>query len=114
MGLITFKTVLRNESHQWSTDGEKITAPATLEVIKKAIETTGPILVEHWFFYGSRSPHRVVVDDFDQFIDYLKKEAHAGDAIYVWDLHPLLREENELAHGKCPAEDGAVPRKGAY
>ena len=112
--MITFKTTCRNESHQWSIDGEKITAPEKLEPIKKVLNSSGPVLVEHWFFFGSRSPARVVIEDYDDFIDYLKKEAHAGDAIHVWDLHPLLRDDNELVHGKCPAEDGAVPKGGAY
>jgi hypothetical protein len=114
MTSMIFKTVVRHESQQWSTDGEKITAPENLERIRKVLETTGPILVEHWFFYGSRSPDRIVIGDYDEFIEYLKEKAHAGDAIHVWDLDPLLREDNELAHGKCPAEDGAVPSKGAY
>jgi len=45
---------------------------------------------------------------------YLTEHARAGDEISVWSLWPFIRDTPPLAHGKCPAEDGAVPRKGAY
>ena len=61
MNLLTFKTTIRNESQQWSTEGAKITAPENLALIKKVLEDSGPILLEHWFFYGSRAPDRTVM-----------------------------------------------------
>jgi hypothetical protein len=114
MATFTFRTVWRNESHEWSSDGEKITDEPKLERIRQVLENTGPILVEHWFYCGSRAPDRMVFDDYDTFTEYLQQHAKAGDAIHVWDLDPLLRNDNELVHGKCPAEDGTVPKGGAY
>jgi hypothetical protein len=114
MPAITFKTVWRSEDHDWSSDGEKISDESKLAIIKRVLDETGPILVEHWFYCGGRSPDKLVFDDYDSFIEYLQQHAKAGDAIHIWDLDPLLRDDNELVHGKCPAEDGTVPRRGAY
>jgi hypothetical protein len=114
MSALTFKTVWRNESHNWLSDGEKISDALKLATIKQVLEKTGPILVEHWFYCGGCAPDRHVFEDYDDFIEYLQQYAKAGDAIHVWDLHPLLRDDNKLVHGKCPAEDGTVPKGGAY
>ena len=111
---LRFKTVWRNEDHHWSSQGEKISAPEKLELIRQTLEKTGPILVEHWFYCGGCAPARVIFDDYEDFVEYLQQRAKAGDAIHVWDLHGLLREDNELVHGKCPAADGTVPEGGAY
>jgi hypothetical protein len=111
---LTFKTVWRNEDHDWSSEGDKISDPQKLETIKFVMETGGPVLVEHWFYCGSRAPDRLIFDDFADFIEHLRLNAKAGDAIHVWDLHSVLRDDNRLVDGKCPAEDGAVPRRGAY
>ena len=114
MSLVTFKTAWRNDGHDWSVDGEKITDPKKLEMIKGVLEKSGPIIVEHWHYCGGRAPDRMIFDDYEEFVAYLKEKAVAGDAIHIWDAHPLLRDDNELVHGKCPAEDGAVPKGGAY
>ncbi len=114
MSLLTFKTLCRAETDHWSVDGEKITSPEKLEAIKKALEKSGPVLLEHRFYRGGCAPHHAVFDDFDDLVDYLKLNAKAGDAIHVWDVWPLMRDENRVAWGKCPAEDGAVPEGGAY
>ncbi|KAF0178135.1 MAG: hypothetical protein FD161_2072 [Limisphaerales bacterium] len=114
MNALTFKTVWRSENDLWTKDGEKITDERKLQTIRQVLDKTGPILVELWFYRGSRSPERKVIDDYDDFIEYLQQNAKAGDAIHVWDLDPLLRNDNVLVHGKCPAEDGTVPQKGAY
>jgi hypothetical protein len=37
---------------------------------------------------------------------YLESKAFAGDSLYLWAYGD--------AEGKCPAEDGTVPRGGAY
>jgi hypothetical protein len=114
MPSLTFKTTWRNEDHHWSPDGEKITDERKLEVIRQVLDKAGPILMEHWFYCGSRAPDRMVLDDYDAFIEYLQQHANAGDAIHIWNLHGLLRDDNELVHGKCPAADGTVPKAGAY
>jgi hypothetical protein len=113
MTQITFKTAWRSKADNWSLDGERITDERNLEKIRRVLEKA-PILVEHSFYRGSRGPDRRVFDDYANFIEYLQQNAVAGDAIYVWDLQPLLREDKAVAHGKCPAEDGTVPEGGAY
>ena len=114
MPSLTFKTAWRNEDHDWSSDGEKITDKQKQEVIRQVLAKTGPILVEHWFYCGGRAPDRVVFNDYDDFVEHLQQHANAGDAIHVWDLHTFLRDDNELVNGKCPAEDEKVPKGGAY
>ena len=111
---MTFKPGYRVEADEWICDGEKISDPAKLATIKKLLEKDGPVLVEHKFLRGARAPHSVVFDDYEDFIEYLTAEARAGDKISVWSLRPFMRDTPPLAFGKCPAEDGAVPKKGAY
>jgi len=109
-----FKPGYRFEADDWRLDGEKISAPEKLAAIKKVLEESGPILVRHSFLRGGCAPHQVVFDDFEEFVAYLTEHARAGDSIGVWDLWPLMRDTEPLAHGKCPAGDGAVPKGGAY
>jgi hypothetical protein len=113
MPAITFKTLCRNESDQWSIDGDKLT-DENLAPLKEVLNKTGPILVKHWFYRGGRAPHKVAFDDYDEFMEYLLTNAKAGDAIDIWSLQPLLRVENALVRAKCAAEDGTVPKGGAY
>ena len=111
---LTFKTLCRAEADGWSLQGEKITAPDKLEAIRMALEKSGPVLLEHRFYRGGRAPHHVLFDDFDDLVEYLGANAKAGDAIHVWNIWPLMRDNNRVAWGKCSAEDGAVPEGGAY
>ena len=60
------------------------------------------------------APHHLAFDDYDDFTEYLLANAHAGDAIDIWNLHSLLRVDNALIRAKCAAEDGTVPKGGAY
>jgi hypothetical protein len=98
----------------WRGDGPKITDPTTLEVIRHCLETDGPIIVEHWFFYGGRTPDRMIFDEFQEFIAYLDVNARAGDSIHIWNYPNACRNDNELAYGKYPDGEGLVPRGGAY
>ena len=99
---------------EWSADDVKITAPETLEIIRKTLDTDGPVIVEHWFYRGACAPDRMVFDDFEEFVGYLNTHANAGDAIHVWNFSAVCTNDNELAHGKCPDEHGRVPFRGAY
>jgi hypothetical protein len=112
--MIKFKPGYRVEADQWSVEGEKISSPEKLSAIKKVLETDGPILVDHRFLRGARGPDTLVFDDYEEFISYLTGNARSGDLISVWNLWPLMRDTPPLAQGKCPADDGAVPKGGAY
>jgi endo-alpha-1,4-polygalactosaminidase (GH114 family) len=104
----------RIESDDWTVNGPNIMDPEKLERIRRTLEQIGPIIVEHWFYYGSRAPKRLVFDDYEEFLEYLQTKARAGDTIHVWDYAHVCRDENELTSGKCPDHNGQVPLKGAY
>ena len=108
------KIHFRNETDEWTADGHSITAPDVIEAIRRCLEKQGPILVEHWFYRGGSAPDRFVFDDYQAFLDYLDAKAYAGDAIHVWSFDAACRNDNQLAYGKCPDENGLVPRRGAY
>ena len=112
---IKFKPGCRTEADEWTCDGEKISAPEKLAAIKKVLQESGPVLVDHGFLRGGRESRTAVFYDYEEFIEYLTEHARAGDSIRVWSLWPsVLRDTPPLAYGKCPAEDGAVPKKGPY
>jgi hypothetical protein len=98
----------------WSTEGPNILAPACLASVRDVVENVGPIIVEHWFYYGSCAPDRLLFDDYDKFVEYLTTKAKPGDAVYVWSFAQTCRDENTVANGKYPDALGRVPRGGAY
>jgi hypothetical protein len=109
-----FNPGCRVEADQWTGDGENISTPENLAAIRKVLEESGPVLVEHKFLRGACAPNEGAFDDYEEFIAYLTEHARAGDKISVWSLWPFRRDTPPLDHGKCPAEDGAVPKGGAY
>ena len=92
----------------------KITAPDALDAIRKCLEKDGSLIVEHWFYRGSSAPDRLVFDDYEAFMEYLDSRAYAGDIIEAWSFSAACRDDNRLTSGKCPDENGLVPRRGAY
>jgi hypothetical protein len=114
MTQIRFRTRWRAERDHWTTDGPKITSPESLRTIQDELENKGPIIVAHWFYRGSSAPDRFIFDEYETFVEYLEKQAVAGDIIDVWSFYDLCKDDNTIASGKCPAEDGCVPEHGAY
>lgn len=104
----------RHEGDDWQMDGAKITEPEALDRIRQCLNVRGPVILEHWFYRGSCSPDRMIFEDFEELTQYLETAAFAGDAIHIWDFAACCKDGAELAHGKCPDENGLVPRKGAY
>ena len=102
------------EQDEWSSAGPSILDPERLAKIARVLADEGPVILEHWFYRGSRAPSRLVFDDYDDFIAYLKTEARPGDAFHVWHYAELCRNDNQLAEGKFPDTSGRTPRKGAY
>ena len=110
----TFSTAWRSDADEWCRTGQKITDPDALEAVKAALSDDKMLVLEHWHYRGSRCPDRVVIDDYDDFVDYLKENAIAGDAVHVFDITQALEDGKQLVQGKCPDEHDEVPKKGAY
>lgn len=108
------KTRFRNEADQWVPEGSQITSPDNLAKIKRILEEEGPVLLQHWFYRGGSAPHYAVFDDYDELLVYLNQNAYAGDAIDIWSVWQICSLENRAAEGKCPDEQGLIPRGGAY
>lgn len=104
----------RAEEDEWVADGRKILSAENLEKIRQTLEGEGPIIVEHWFYRGSRSPVRLIFDELDAFIGYVQSHARGGDAFHVWSFASVCKDEGVIASGKHPDEDGRVPKGGAY
>ena len=109
----TFEKIYDTDD-EWTADRPIITQKKNLDKIAHILENVGSIILEHWHFYGSRAPSRKIFDDMEDLEEYLKENAIAGDAIHVWSMHDICNEKNELVNGKCPDENGLVPKKGAY
>jgi hypothetical protein len=107
------KTRFRVERDNWTPEGSKITEPTKLETIELALKK-GPILVEHWFYHGASAPEHLVFEEFDEFEAWLNEQTYAGDAIDVWSWAETCPRERILVEGKCPDEQGLVPKGGAY
>jgi hypothetical protein len=104
---------MRYESDDWGNEAPNILDAARLAAIKQALEDT-PIIVEHWFYRGSRAPDRLVFDDYVRFERYLGGFVRPGDSVWIWRFDQACRDDNPLAHGKFPDTDGKVPKRGAY
>jgi hypothetical protein len=112
--VMTFRTRWRSDADRWSKEGAKISSPESLSVIRDNIDELGPIIVEHWFYRGSSAPDRIVFDDYSDFIEYLRKNAYAGDDIHIWSFAAVCNSDNRLLNGKCPNNNGEVPKGGPY
>jgi len=111
---LTFREWDRYEPDGWSHHGAVITETSELNKVRGALDAYKTLVIKHWHYRGSRSPDLVVVEDIDGFLDYLRENANAGDAIDVYDITGLLSEERRIASGKCPDQSGEVPLRGAY
>lgn len=99
---------------EWVKDGRKLTSVERLDRIRKAMESRGSILVEHWRLRGGQAPARLVIDEFEDFVEYIQKEVAGGDAVDIWLVHELCTAENRFEWGKVPDVDGYTPQRGAY
>jgi hypothetical protein len=104
----------RDESDDWTPEGQKILSDENLSIIRKTLEDVGPIILEHWFYRDARTPDRFIFDDFSDFIEYVNCHSQPGDAFRIWSFGDLCKSENTLAYGKFPDVDGCVPKKGPY
>jgi hypothetical protein len=100
-------------SHEWSSEGHNILTADRLAAIREVLEKTGPVIVEHWFYYGGCSPERLVFEDYDELVAYITS-ANGGDAFHVWNYAQVCRDDNGLVNGKRPDSEGRVPLGGSY
>lgn len=76
---------------EWSIEGHNILSPDCLSAIRVVLENSGPVIVEHWFYYGSCSPNRLVFEDYETMLEYLTTNARPGDAFHVWNFAQVCR-----------------------
>jgi hypothetical protein len=88
--------------------------PDNLSKVLDTLENVGPVIVEHRIYRGSKAPERIVFDEAEALLEYLKHNAKAGDAIWVWSFGELCKDDNAIAVGKIPDSNGEVPAGGAY
>ena len=94
----------------WTTDGESILAPDTLDKIRHHLENVGYLVVMHKHWCSGCAPSALGFDDFDKFTEYLDAEAKPGDKILIWpwpDGKPMFEK-------KYPNDKGQFPVGGAY
>lgn len=99
---------------EWTADGARITDSEVMRRLRRVLEDESPLIVEHRFYRGARAPHRFVCDDPDDFEEYLRGHAHAGDSFYLWHFEDCCRDDNTFATGKVPDSQGRVPKGGVY
>jgi hypothetical protein len=99
------------ESDNWRVDGAKITSE--IPKLEAALERT-VLILEHWFFRGSRSPERTFWEEFGELRRYLETQVRPGDLLYFWEFDKCCTNDNALASGKYPDDQGRVPLGGAY
>ena len=103
----------RFEADEWGTEAPSIMSPEKLAAMREALDQS-PLVVEHWFYFGARSPDRTIFEEYHVLYDYLLTKTRPGDAIHVWRFDLACRDDNSLTHGKCPDANGLTPKKGSY
>jgi len=110
-----FSGIHRYEGDEWSKEGSMFPTKEKLAVLQKLLLKGKFIVVEHWHYRGASCPDRMVIQDVDDFTEYLEKHAIAGDIIRVYDLtETSWTKKTVLIEGKCPDDNGEIPNKGAY
>jgi hypothetical protein len=102
----------RAEADNWI-PGTNVLSTEIVGRLAKVLEA-GPLIVEHRFYRGSRSPERLVIEDMAHFRAYLSKHAAPGDSFWFWPFETVCRDDNALLSSKYPDKDGTTPKGGAY
>ena len=102
----------RAETDNWVA-GTNVLSADVLDRLTNALES-GPLVVEHRFYRGSRSPERMVIDEIAKLKAYLSAHAAPGDSFWFWPFDAVCRDDNALLHSKYPDKDGTTPRGGSY
>jgi len=97
----------------WTRTGPVVTSTENDEAIRVLLDR-GPIIVEHKFYRGGSSPHRLVFDDYEDYKAYLGETGRAGDVLTIWGWEDVCTDEAKAVYGKCSDDDGYTPTKGPY
>lgn len=110
----TFGTNMKTDKIIWSGKGSIINSDENLAMLKNVIETSGPVIIEHWHFCGACSPDWLVFSDYEELHTYLSQQTKPGDAIDAWDASTICKPNKRITEGKISNKDGLVPKGGAY
>ncbi len=97
----------------WTADGARISSEV-LSRLRSIIDDESALIVEHRVYRGASAPRRFVCDDFDELERYVLKSTKPGDSLWFWNFENCCRDDDSVAHGKTPDEQGRVPMSGAY
>lgn len=113
--MIKFSNVHRFEPDNWrKCEKEVFSSEENLLLIEKSLDDGKFLIAEHWHYRGASCPDRLVIEDYDEFLNYLKDNAIAGDIVDIFDLSDAWENKRTVVSGKCPDELGEIPEKGAY
>jgi hypothetical protein len=82
--------------------------------LHRLLEDVCPVIVEHRFYMGARSPERLVFDDYERLEDYLGSQTRPGDHVLFWRYDECCTDSNITMAGKMPDAEGRTPVGGAY
>ncbi len=88
-------------------------APEQLAAIQRAFQGSSLIL-EHAYMNGGRAPESIVVDDYEDFEEYLRTKVTPGDILSFWRYNDVCRSDTAIVSAKYPSPDGTLPKGGAY
>jgi hypothetical protein len=97
----------------WVTEAPNILSGEANERVRKACDQ-GEIVVQHMYFFGGRALSTHVFHDYEDFEEYLKREAKPGDQFVVFDLEDLWEKKLYAVKAKFPNSEGKVPVGGSY
>src|SRR5438105_2336035 len=100
-------------THEWVADQPNIVSEESLSKIRAAL-AKGYIVVEHMHFYGGRSLDKMFMEEFDDFMDYVRTKTKPGDQFVVYAIEELFDKNLYTLKAKFPDAEGRVPVGGAY
>jgi hypothetical protein len=100
-------------THEWVTDQPNIMSEESLTKIRGALDR-GYIVVEHMHFYGGRSFDKMFIEDFEDFMDYIRAKAKPGDQFVIYAIEEMFDKKLYSLKAKFPDDQGRVPIGGSY
>jgi hypothetical protein len=98
---------------EWVTNQPNIMSEESLAKVRAALDK-GYIVVEHMHFYGGRSLDKMFIEDFEDFMDYVRAKAKPGDQFVIYAIEEMFDKKLYTLKAKFPDAEGRVPVGGAY